>query len=268
MFNWINASEISFNSFLLMDRFLINAILSHHKDNDEYCKNLGIALDNNPEVAWYFKTRCPEMEMSVNQLIEGATKKVSIVEIRKAETFIIDYLDWAVVYVYPELMNEKCPYITEWDEDKLLSMTDFNNKVVLDIGSGTGRLAFAAAKLAQKVYASEPVDRLREFMRDKIRKENISNVVVIDGTVEEIPYPDNSFDIVMSGHVVGDDYARELAEITRVVKPNGYIIDCVGEDDRKCDKPKQELLDAGFEYSYYKSKTGGDVYRYIKKVIK
>jgi SAM-dependent methyltransferase len=266
MFNWINPKEFSFNSFLLMDRWLLNMILDH--GNDEFNRNMGIALANNPVVAWYFVNRSPECREKVNKLINNAPKGLSAEEIRAAEEYVIDYTDSSIVYVWPEVMNKNCPYITEWDPERLLGMVDFKDKVVLDIGSGTGRLTFAAATLAKKVYASEPVDRLREFMRDKIKRENITNVVVVDGTVEAIPYPDNTFDIVMSGHVVGDDYERELAELERVIKPNGYIIDCRGEYDRKVAKPDQHLLDAGFEYTYYKSKTGGDVYRYIKQVIK
>ncbi len=231
MFNWINSKEISFNSFLLMDKWIIEAILK--RDEAEFCGKLGIALENNP-----------------------------------AEEYVIESTDWTVVYVWPEIMNSKCPYIRDWDEKYLFSMADFTDKVVLDVGSGTGRLVFAAATKAKMVYASEPVDRLREFMRDKIKSEHITNIAVIDGNVERIPYPDNSFDIVMSGHVVGDDYDRELTELSRVTKPNGYIIDCPGEEDRKGIKLKQEMLDAGFSYFYYLSKTGGDVYRYIKQVIK
>jgi len=56
---------------------------------------------------------------------------------------------------------------------------------------------------------------------------------VVDGTVESLPFPDASFDIVMSGHVVGDDVQAEWQEMNRVTKPGGWIIDCAGEDDRK-----------------------------------
>jgi SAM-dependent methyltransferase len=266
MFNWINAKEISFNSFLLMDRWLIRMILN--SGNEEFYTKMGVALAGNPAVAWYFTKRCAECEEVVNNLIAKAPRSLSPEQVRAAEEFVIDWADASMVYVYPEMMNEKCPYITEWDRERLLSLTDFTDKVVLDVGSGTGRLAFAAATKAKMVYASEPVDRLREYLRDKIKRENITNVVVIDGTVEQIPYPDNSFDIVMSGHVVGDDYERELAELTRVTKPGGYIIDCMGEDDRKREKPDQKLLEAGFQYFYYASKTGGDVYRYVKRVVK
>lgn len=82
-------------------------------------------------------------------------------------------------------------------------------------------------------------------MRDKIEAENITNVVVVDGTVEIIPYESNTFDIVMSGHVVGDDFERELVEITRVTKDGGIIIDCPGDDGFKREKPLKEMLDAG-----------------------
>lgn len=64
-----------------------------------------------------------------------------------------------------------------------------------------------------------------------------------------------------------DDYESEIAELTRVVKNGGYIIDCIGEDNRKR-KPDEELLKRGFEIFYNKSKTGGDIYRYRKHVIK
>jgi len=72
----------------------------------------------------------------------------------------------------------------------------------------------------------------------------------------------------MSAHVVGLNYEREIASLTRVVKNGGYIIDCMGDDDRKRPKPKEELLKAGFDYDHYVSKSGGDVYRYWKKACK
>jgi ubiquinone/menaquinone biosynthesis C-methylase UbiE len=118
------------------------------------------------------------------------------------------------------------------------------------------------------VYACEPVDRLREFMRNKIACEGISNVVVLDGTIEDIPFEDNTFDISMSAYVLGLDYKKEISNLERVTKNGGYIIDCRGEEDEKRKAPNKHLLDAGFQWSYYVSKNGGDVYRYWKKVIK
>lgn len=75
---------------------------------------------------------------------------------------------------------------------------------MLDVGAGSGRLTFAAAEKAAFVYASEPVGTLREFMRDKIAEEGIRNVRVLDGFADSLPFPDDTFDVVMSGHVVGE----------------------------------------------------------------
>ena len=266
-FHWIDPEDYSFNCILLMDRYLIRQLCKKEGYQEEYLRNLGIALAYNPAVAWYCREKAPEIAEDVEQLVKNAPKDCDEEQVRSAECFVLDYQDWAVIYMYPERMNRRCPYICDWNPERLLELADFTDKVVLDVGAGSGRLAFAAARKAKSVYASEPVDRLREFMRDKIRKEGIQNVTVLDGTCDWLPYEDNSFDIVMSGHVVGDDYEKELGELTRVVKNGGWILDCPGEDDRQASL-KQELLERGFEYFYYKSRNGGDVYRYRKQIFK
>ena len=58
---------------------------------------------------------------------------------------------------------------------------------MLDVGSGTGRLAFAAAEKAAFVVASEPVDALREYMRDMIAQKGITNMRVCDGMCARPP---------------------------------------------------------------------------------
>lgn len=266
-YNWIKPEEFSFNSFLLMDRWIIRMICQDYIGCSEFDENLGIALAYNPTVKWYFAHKYPESKPFLEKLTLGVPKNLSLDDVRKAEIFVIHAMETSIVYVYPEIMNKNCNYIYDWDKKRLFELADFTDKLVLDIGSGTGRLAFAAAEKAKRVYASEPTDMLREYLRDKVKRENIRNVVVLDGTVEQIPYEDNTFDIVMSGHVVGDDYDREITEMTRVVKNGGYIIDCIGDDDRKR-KPNQELLKRGFEPFYHVSKSGGDIYRYRKIIIK
>lgn len=267
-FNWIDKSQYTLDSFLLMDRWLIRMAINTSNDWPEFAQNLSLALSSRPYVAWYCIKKAPEVKERVEQLIKSAPINADSKQIKTAEEFIVQATETSIIYTDPNNMNKNCNYIYNWKEEHLLELVDFKNKLVLDIGSGTGRLAFAAAKLARKVYASEPTDMLREFMRDKIKNEHISNVVVVDGTVEHIPYEDNTFDIVMSAHVVGDNYDAELTEMQRVTKHNGYILDCIGDDDRIREKPNEEMLKRGFEYLYHKSTLGGDIYRYRKQVIK
>ena len=51
-----------------------------------------------------------------------------------------------------------------------------------------------------------------------------------DGVANCLTYPDNMFDIVMSGYVIGDDYEGEITEMERVVKNSGWVLDCIGEN--------------------------------------
>lgn len=264
-YGWINAEEYSINTLMLMDRWIINVLARN--SNPEFRQNLAVSLAYNPAVHWYAVNRCLERKEYYDSLVKNAPEGLTEKEVRDAEIKTLDELDWAVVYVYPELMD-KLPYIVEWDSHRLLSMADFTGKTVLDIGSGTGRLALAAATQAKVVYASEPVDRLREYLREKVKGLGLDNVYVIDGMIESIPFHEEYFDIVTCGHSFGDDYNGELREMMRVTKPGGYIIDCPGEEFRTDPGgPKQELIRRGFEYSHYVSKLGGDVYRYRKQVF-
>jgi Methyltransferase domain len=101
---------------------------------------------------------------------------------------------------------------------------------------------------------------------EKQQRFDIKNVYVIDGTIESIPFPDESFDIVMSGHVFGENYEKEWQSMSPVTKCGGWVIDCPGGDNQKRPNgPSKEMLQLGFEYAHYVSKTGGDVYRYWKQ---
>ena len=74
-----------------------------------------------------------------------------------------------------------------------------------------------------------------------------------------------TFDVVISGHVVGDNYDAEIAEMERVCKPGGVILDIPG-DQHKDSVLKQEMIDHGFEPLPYVGSFGAKVIRYRKVV--
>jgi len=276
---WINPEDYSFNSFLLLERFQIRLMMESggwRNNKDEWKYSMGVALNANPAVKWYFVHRCPECADVVNDVTANATVITDEAEIRKAEIYALASVEDFVIHTTPEKMNINCEYIYAWDKKRLYELADFKDRTVLDVGAGSGRLTFAAATYAKEVYASEPVGTLREFIRCKARSEGFTNIRVVEALVTSIPYPDNSFDIVMSGHVVGDDWDAEIAEMTRVCKSGGWLIDCPGDetragesnDNEKQGEQQDELVKRGWEKMSYIGNSGGNVHRYRKQVWK
>ncbi len=270
-YNWIKSEDYSMDTFLLFDRWVIRYIMDENKwDNDRtrnYISDMAKALSRYPYVITFCKRKAPECTEFLNKVMRVNVSGISEEEAHNAETAILSALETFVVYAYPEVMDQ-VNYIRNWNQQQLYNLVDFSEKIVLDVGAGTGRLAFAAAKRAKRVYASEPCDVLREYMRDKIKNNNIRNMKVLDGEAMNLPYEDNTFDIVMSGHVVGDSYDEEIAEMTRVTKNGGFIVCCNGDDEFKRTAPDNELVSRGFEFFRHESCEGGIIYDYRKLIQK
>ena len=262
---WMNPEDYSFDCMLRMERFQIRYILGNPDEAGK--KALAMALKANPKVAGLFMSKCPEMAETVKTLTAQASAELTPEEIRTAEVQVIgDYEDF-VIYTTPNLMAEKCDFIYGWHKERLFEMCPLEGKTVLDVGSGTGRLAFAAAEKAAFVVASEPVDSLREYMRDEIARKGITNMRVCDGMCDSLPFPDNSFDVVMSGHVVGDRFREEVDELTRITKPGGWLLDVPGDQQRETDR-NEALIADGWEEMAYEGTFGRTTYRYRKQVNK
>ncbi len=93
---------------------------------------------------------------------------------------------------------------------------------VLDVGCGTGEQVRLIGKLGYDVSGVEPAPAMR---RQAI--ENNPGAQIVDGTITEIPFDDNSFDAVVSIEVLRylhrDDIIKSYDEILRVLKPGGQV---------------------------------------------
>ncbi|MDF2926605.1 MAG: methyltransferase type 11 [Paenibacillaceae bacterium] len=270
-YNWINPQDYTMDTLLLFDRWIIRYLMNennwyNHAGRD-YKTDLAKALSRYPHVIAFCQRKAPECTNFISQLPSLLQAHVSAEEARLAEVSLLTAYETFIVYAYPEVMDQ-VNYIRNWNPQSLYSLVDLTDKIVLDVGAGTGRLAFAAADRARRVYASEPCDSLREYMRDRIKSSRIQNMKVLDGMATELPYEDSTFDVVMSGHVVGDSYDQEIAELTRITKSGGWIVCCNGDDEFKRTAPNKELLDRGFESFSHESMEGGIIYDYRKRVVK
>lgn len=269
--NWINAENYNMETFLLLDDWMLKLIMTenmdYHLGSGDYISDMAKALSRYPSVLRYCEVCVPECRSFFSKLHSISTEHVTDQEARGAELAILQSLEVFVVYAWPAVMDQ-LNYIQCWSPQNLYSLVDLDQKTVLDVGSGTGRLAFAAAEKARQVYAVEPGCRLRSYMKKKILQEEILNVRVTDGTVLSLPFEDNTFDVVMAGHVIGDHFHAEMAELTRVLKNGGWLVSCSGDDEFKRTGPSQKFVNAGFEFFCHTSSEGGIIYDYRKQIFK
>ncbi|MGH2556893.1 MAG: class I SAM-dependent methyltransferase [Actinomycetota bacterium] len=92
---------------------------------------------------------------------------------------------------------------------------------VLEIGAGTGK-NLPLYRTATRVVGLEPEPAMRGRAREAAMRARVL-VEVIEGDAMELPFPDASFDTVVSSLVLCTvpDPARALAEARRVLRPGG-----------------------------------------------
>ena len=96
-------------------------------------------------------------------------------------------------------------------------------KKVLDVGCGDGVLSFKCHKLGALVHG---VDLMPASIEAAKARTSLTNIEFQVGDVYELPFPDDSFDIVMSSEVIEhlEKVPQYLSEIRRVLKPQGRAI--------------------------------------------
>src|SRR5262245_7685965 len=99
-------------------------------------------------------------------------------------------------------------------------------QTVLDLGSGGGIDVLLSARRVGptgKVYGLDVTDEMLALARDNQRKAGATNVEFLKGSIEAIPLPDRSVDVIISNCVINlaADKDAALREAFRVLKPGG-----------------------------------------------
>jgi SAM-dependent methyltransferase len=99
-------------------------------------------------------------------------------------------------------------------------------QTVLDLGSGGGIDVLLSAKRvgpSGKVYGLDMTDEMLALARENQRKAGATNVEFLKGTIEAIPLPDESVDVIISNCVINlsEDKDAVVREAFRVLKRGG-----------------------------------------------
>ncbi len=118
---------------------------------------------------------------------------------------------------------------------------------VLDLGSGAGNDCFVARAIVGetgKVTGLDFTDAMLQKADENNKKLGFTNVNFVKGDIEEMPLPDESFDVVVSNCVLNlvPDKEKAFEQIKRVLKVGGHF--CVSDVVIKGDLPEKLQKDA------------------------
>ena len=99
---------------------------------------------------------------------------------------------------------------------------------VLDLGSGAGTDSLVAAQMVGEAGRVTGVDMTPEMLaraRAAAAEMGAANVEVVEAEAEKLPFPDGSFDVVISNGVIDliPDKDAVFAELFRVLEPGGRM---------------------------------------------
>jgi len=131
----------------------------------------------------------------------------------------------------PEYPDEALAF---WDDHGAFE----RGHVVLDLAAGTGKLTRLLPVICE-LHAVEPLEQMRAQFAAAV-----PDVAVLDGSAEEIPFPDDHFDAVVVAQAFHwFDQPTALTEIARVLKPGGGLGLIWNEDDSDAAAWLAEVVD-------------------------
>ncbi len=140
---------------------------------------------------------------------------MTVTELKQTHRAIWAAGDYAAV---AEMIDEAPP------RDLLAGIKPSPGEAVLDVATGTGNIAIRAAAAGAQVTGLDLTPELLEIARARAGERDLT-VDLVEGDAEDLPFDDESFDVVLSAFGVQFAPRHEIVaqELARVCRPGGRI---------------------------------------------
>ena len=117
-------------------------------------------------------------------------------------------------------------YFEERLKYKLLSLTNIKDKVVADLGCGTGFVSLALSNEASIVFSVDNSSNMLKQLKRNASDKDYKNLYLIKSSLDNLSLFDESVDVVfinMALHHI-KDAKKAISEMHRVLKKDGVVI--------------------------------------------
>ena len=168
------------DDLLLLESFQIKCLPDRTPE-----KEFAALLRANPIIHRFLISRYPPIVNYINSILKDnklITHKNTIE--KYCQELLWEIADLTIYNKYPDVFDANVEFT--WNLNEIISPKILKGKVVIDVGAGSGRLAFMAAQYAKTIYAVEPATSFRQFIRNKAINEKVKNIYALDGFLDSI----------------------------------------------------------------------------------
>ena len=130
---------------------------------------------------------------------------------------------YSAVHQLPRRLTEPVPLVVEL----LPTLRRRTPGIALDLGCGTGRHCVYLARNKFDVIGVDTSETALRMANRWVRKERLSSVTFVRGTIASLPFGKNRFDAVIGisviHHAMKKDILKTIAEIYRTLKKGGIF---------------------------------------------
>lgn len=160
---------------------------------------------------------------------QDASRQVRVrASFHQSEPVDTDALTGVAQFRYDIVINPKMSFGTGHHETTAMMLEhqlslDFSDKLVLDVGCGTGILAVLAAKMgARAVLAFDIEEWAVENARENAVLNNCPQITVLQGTIEDVN-PDNRYDSILA-NINRNVLLAEIPTYVSLLNPGGQLL--------------------------------------------
>ena len=116
--------------------------------------------------------------------------------------------------------------IKRWHKFMMKKLGDLEGKKCLDVGTGTGEIAFLMASRGGNVTGIDLTPAMIELAEKKMTEKNLPKADLMVGDALDLPFEEGTFDCVTSGYMLRNvnDVQKAIDEMYRVLDHGGKVV--------------------------------------------